>query len=179
MRRRPCRPTETPRSRRRIEAKTVPPAHAAASAPSTRRRSAPRAERRLPELRAAPWTRDRVDGALDELQRRVAARAAPVATIGARFGQVDHGQVLALVADREPAPELGAARLAPADRQLLGREAAGRTLIRDDRSHPAARLARTFRAVNRARNGRSPGRRMRRAARARARSFVPRTSPAR
>src|SRR5438132_1514415 len=102
-----------------------PPPGAASSASSVARAAAAFATTRG---RRAP-------GSLDQLDRRVALRAASVAAVGALLGEVDDDQVLALAADGEAAPEPGAARLSPADAQLLGREVARGALVGDDRAH--------------------------------------------
>src|SRR5207247_125798 len=72
---------------------------------------------------------------LDRLDGGVALRAPWRAAVGALLGEVEHEEILALGADREAAPELGPARLAPADAQLLGRVIARRALVGDDRAH--------------------------------------------
>src|SRR5437016_1617526 len=113
-------------------------ARAAAAFATTRGRRAPGACRATSPgsaRLAAARARDAVHGSLDQLDRRVALRAASVAAVGALLGEVDDDQVLALAADGEAAPEPGAARLSPADAQLLGREVARGALVGDDRAH--------------------------------------------
>src|SRR5262249_9716857 len=108
----------------------------------------PAAEDGVAQRVAAARAGDRLGRALDQLERPVAARAAPVAPVGAGLGQVDDGQILALATDREAAPELRAARLAPADVPLVGGVGAGGALVGDDRSHVRRRVPRTRGAVN-------------------------------
>src|SRR5262245_26845787 len=104
-------------------------------------RSGPAAEVRVAERVRAVRAADPLRDAVEELERPVALGASAVAAVDARVGEIDDAQLLARLAEREAAPEAGAPRLPPADRELAGGIGAYGALVFDEGSHVRSRYA--------------------------------------
>jgi len=97
-------------------------------------RSRPASEGRGSERLAASRAAELLGDAFEELQQPVAALAAPVAALGLRAGEVHDAQLLAFLAEGQPAPVARAAGFSPTERKPTAGEAARRTAVLDDGS---------------------------------------------
>src|SRR5439155_15879510 len=103
--------------------------------PRRRQPSHPASEGRVSERLAALRAAELLGDAFKELQEPVAALAAPVPAVGLRDGQVHDAQLLASLAEGQPAPVARAACLSPSERKSAAGEGARCTPVLDDGSH--------------------------------------------